>query len=279
MPPVIINADDTILEEALREALDKPNGNISKQDCSNFGSMEITYMNASNQTAIIFRDTNGNVISDTRYDGIANNFSLLAQMTNLTKFVYSFEFSDKEKVSNLYFDMKSLETLKNLTSITFETFTDKHYFNLFNTGVLKDLPNLKELFFDFCKGVDFNSIGKITSLTHLTLASVGISDITCLSGLVNLEWLVLNNFYFERKVHDRINNVKDLSPIRNMKKLKRLSFVANLVEDISVVRELPALTDLDCRSNKITDFSSVAGLSIAVNKDDQSGKGFKLIIF
>ena len=83
----------------------------------------------------------------------------------------------------------------------------------------------------------------------LYLGGNNISDISPLSQLIGLDWLVLGS-----------NNISDISPLADLIYLSRLDLSNNQISDISPLRELTNLggsamsyPNLDLRGNQITD--------------------------
>ena len=101
---------------------------------------------------------------------------------------------------------------------------------------------------------DLTGLQFATNLDDLTLGWWGrggnqVSDLSPISGLINLRRLFLND-----------NPVSDISPLRGLKNLTRLSLEGTLVSDISLVRGLTNLTRLSIHGILISDLSPVVGL-------------------
>src|ERR1041384_4517369 len=89
-------------------------------------------------------------------------------------------------------------------------------------------------------------LAPLTQLKHLRLNNTTIKDPACFQALVNLESLDLGDSY----VLD-----DSLSPLANMKDLRRLNLLGTLVTDegLKHLRELTRLEDLDLYGVRITD--------------------------
>ena len=102
-----------------------------------------------------------------------------------------------------------------------------------------------------------NTIGDDTITTHAMLAlrtlyagGYGIEDLTGIEHAQNLDfWLDLGN-----------NNISDLSPLAELKKLERISLAGNNISDLSPLAELKNLKFLYLYDNNISDLSSLAEL-------------------
>lgn len=85
-------------------------------------------------------------------------------------------------------------------------------------------------------------------LQYLNLSDNYITDLSCLDGLTELEYLFFNN-----------NNVSDISFARSMNKLKKISGENNSVSDISVLEGKNDLEEVFFGDNFVTDISPLAG--------------------
>jgi hypothetical protein len=84
---------------------------------------------------------------------------------------------------------------------------------------------------------------------YLDLTGNSITDITALSGLTNLEELVLGS-----------NSITDIGALSGLTSLTVLRLFNNSITDISGLSELTGLTNLDVRLNSISDISGLRGL-------------------
>ena len=98
----------------------------------------------------------------------------------------------------------------------------------------------------------FGNWGKVYDLVSraimLNLVNREISDLSPLSGLTNLEELLLS-----------YNNISDLSPLSGLHSLRLLFLENNLISDLSPLRSLKNLKTLDLGYNQIEDLSPLTG--------------------
>ncbi|MGN1417573.1 MAG: protein kinase, partial [Oscillospiraceae bacterium] len=85
-------------------------------------------------------------------------------------------------------------------------------------------------------------------LQYLDLSDNYITDLSCLDGLTNIEYLFFNN-----------NNVSDIKFARSMDKLKKISGENNSVSDISALEGKKDLEEVFFGDNYVTDISPLAG--------------------
>ncbi|MDE0367102.1 MAG: hypothetical protein OXP09_16215 [Gammaproteobacteria bacterium] len=90
----------------------------------------------------------------------------------------------------------------------------------------------------------------LQSLTALTLASPGITDLTGLEFATNLELLNMGE-----------GLVSDLSPLSGLKVLKMLIVESNLVSNLAPLADLVTLEELGLPDNNVSDISLLAQLS------------------
>ena len=119
-------------------------------------------------------------------------------------------------------------------------------------SVLTELESLKELWISGEKITDFSSLAELTNLEGFGAWGLYIDDISSLSGFTKLRWLELGHNHKE---------LSDISPLANIKGLKRLVLYGLGVEDISPLASLKGLKDLTINANKVSDVSPLAGLT------------------
>ena len=109
---------------------------------------------------------------------------------------------------------------------------------------------------------------KIDNLGYL--AGKGITDLTGLEYAINVEYIDLSNFEIEEGAE--LNNITDISPLKNLTKLTFLQLNGNGIEDISALSDLTNLENLYLPHNKIKDIKpleklvNLRNLSLAYNE-------------
>jgi internalin A len=94
------------------------------------------------------------------------------------------------------------------------------------------------------------AIEKFNHLTHLSLDSNKLSNISFLEKITQLKRLDLEN-----------NQISDISPIVNLTNLTTLTLYNNKISDISALKKLTQLTKLKLYDNQITDISALETLT------------------
>lgn len=122
-------------------------------------------------------------------------------------------------------------------------------------NVLYELPEmeyLQQLHLRDCQlsSSDMDAIGKLTSLTRLTLHSCGLSTVAALKPLTNLEYLDLDS-----------NTLRNLEPLSAMTALQELYLGSNAVTDLSAISELKQLTILDVSYNSLKTLAPIQGMT------------------
>ena len=99
--------------------------------------------------------------------------------------------------------------------------------------------------------LDISPLSGLIDLESLVLENSGISDISLLTELKALQGLGLS-----------ANTIEDISPLAGLKKLQRLDLSANNIEDLSPLAGLTNLWELRIRDNPATDFGPLAALNL-----------------
>ena len=97
--------------------------------------------------------------------------------------------------------------------------------------------------------IDSYKLNVNDEITTLYLNTTSITDISPLSGLVNLTNLDLRN-----------NEITDISPLSELVNLSNLDLRNNEIMDVSPLSGLVNLSNLDLRNNEINDISLLTGL-------------------
>jgi internalin A len=254
--PVVIFPDPN-LETAIREAIDKPIGDIYQsefEDLTEF-SAEIRFIvnltgleHCTNMTLLYLRH---NPISD---------ISPLASLTNLTELdLGDNQISDISPLAGLtsltslwlfYNQISDISPTANLTSLTALYL---HTNKISDISPLANLTNLTVLELHDNRISDISPLTGLTSLTELSLMDNGISDISPLASLTSLTSLWLNR-----------NGISDISPLASLTNLTELSLMDNQISDISPLANanLTSLTSLDLGDNQISDISPLANANL-----------------
>ena len=96
---------------------------------------------------------------------------------------------------------------------------------------------------------DISALSGLINLENLYLHNTQITDISALSGLINLETLYLNN-----------TQITDVSALYGLTKLKNLSLYNTQITDISALSGLKKLELLYLYNTQITDISALSRL-------------------
>ncbi|OGO91039.1 MAG: hypothetical protein A2Y17_11820 [Clostridiales bacterium GWF2_38_85] len=94
--------------------------------------------------------------------------------------------------------------------------------------------------------ISLDPIKGLTALKTLSLGSMGLTDISAVSELVNLE-----GFYAPS------NEIVDVSALEKLTKLETLDLSKNKISDISAMADLVKLTQLSLTNNEIEDISAI----------------------
>jgi small GTP-binding protein len=136
----------------------------------------------------------------------------------------------------------------------------------------KSLTNLRSLYLDDSDIWDLSILENFVRITHLSLNSNHIDNISALENLSQLKELDLGDnsiidisalkslLYLEYlSLYD--NNIKDISALEYLGKLKFLDLDRNAVENIAVLENIVSIEKLHVEGNAITDISALRHLT------------------
>ena len=204
-----VNFPDENLEQAIREAIDKPSGEIYPSDLEGLTELRV-------------------------WDAGINELRGIEHCEDLAKLdLYNNNISDLSPLSSL----TSLEIL------------DLSANNITDISSMPDLTNLQRLSLGKNEISDISSLSNLTNLQLLTLGQNNISDITALSNLTNLQRLDLqgnsisnilplsnlSNLQSLSLWHNKITDISSLSDLTN---LQGLYLGNNNISDISSLSNL-----------------------------------------
>ena len=130
-----------------------------------------------------------------------------------------------------------------LTSLTIENCADGDLSYLANMTALTDLT-IKNTIVD---KTALDAIGKLTTLTNLTLQACNLSNISALSNLTAVENIDLSH-----------NAINDISALSGMKNLKNINLEHNVITEISPLSGLSGFVTLDISNNVITSLAPIS---------------------
>ena len=284
----IVIFPDPVLEQKVREAINKPVGDIYVGDL--LGLIEL---DASVEWDDPYKITDIEgiqfCINLVALDLSNNAISLISQLQNLTALIYlnlAYNYlTDITPLQNLTAliwlrlddnDISDITPLQNLTALTelditenqisditpLQNLTALTYLNLGFNSFLSDITPLQNLTALTGLGLHWNQISVITPLQNLTaltwleLETNQISDITPLQNLTALTRLRLSK-----------NSISDITPLQNLTALTRLWLWDNEISDITPLQNLTALTDLSLQGNQISDITPLQNLTALIELD------------
>ncbi len=225
---------DPNLESAIREAINKPEGDVLLSDlegltsldaglrgitdlsgleyCTSLTELNLSWRNELGGTeglAYVNDDTGRNIVHD------IDDISLLASLTDLT----SLDLSGN--------DISDISPLASLTDLTV---LDLSWNDIDDISPLASLTNLTVLNLSGNDISDISPLASLTDLTELNLSGNAMSDISPLASLTNLTVLDLD-----------WNDIDDISVLTNLTNLTWLNLGHNPLDDESVDTIIPQL--------------------------------------
>jgi Leucine-rich repeat (LRR) protein len=231
---------DPLLEQAVRDALSKQNGDLTTVDMLNLTSL--------------------------RYQGYYWGYYWSSQVTNLCGLEYAVNLRNLELPGNNVSDLQPLSGLTQLESLDLQGnpvtntaplagLTNLSRVDLTGVAILCDglsgLANVKNLILDGNYSVlDASCLTNLTSVTNLSLASCIMTNLSALGSLPNLQFLDLENRWNA--------NCQDLIGLTN---IITLNLQNNSLTNLSGLGSLYNLQSLDLSYNLATNLSPLAGLT------------------
>jgi Leucine-rich repeat (LRR) protein len=251
----VVTFPDPNLEAAIREAIDKPIGDIYQSELEDLTEFSAEQGGIVNITGLE-HCTNLRSL-DLSLNHIISDISPLASLTSLIELnLGSNEIGDISLLASFinltlldlgYNQIGDISPLANLTSLTSLSLSDNQISDI---SPLANLTSLTELDLGANPISDISPLASLTSLIELTLGSNEISDISPLANLTNLTVLHLWEML-----------IRDISPLAGLTSLTELDLFYNQISDISPLSNLTSLTELDLYHNQISDISPLANLT------------------
>lgn len=252
-----ITFPDANLEKAIRDKIDKPTGDITKEDVEKITELDLKNLEISNLEGI-------------RY------------LTNLTDLIFwNSKIKDLSPLSNLenlqYLhlmgdNIEDISPLKNLTNLAILKLSIAE---LEDISPLENLTKLYDLHLLGNNIEDISALENLTNLKRLGLVANGIEDLSFLENLTNLKLLSLvaneledisildfDKYYNLNHLSLTHSQIKDISPLKSLINLTNLNLVSNKIEDITPLSNLENLDVLYLDDNPITDYSPIAKLNL-----------------
>ncbi|NCB41155.1 MAG: leucine-rich repeat domain-containing protein [Clostridia bacterium] len=193
----VIEFNDEVLEEMVRSAMGKPDGDILISD-----ALEVTELNF---------QMDGNDWSIPRI----HNLEALKYFTNLTSLNLNWAVQNEEEGSFADVDISALSALTKLESLQLACV------NVQDISALSSMTNLKGLsMFGTRRIDDISALANLTSLEAVDLRWNFIKDLTPLSGLSNLNFIDVSG-----------NIISDVAPLAGLTNLSELYISDNLIRD------------------------------------------------
>jgi hypothetical protein len=218
--PLTVTFADHNLEAAVREAIGKPEGTIYPSDLADLTSLDASDRNITDLSGLEYCTPLTELWLG---DNEIGDITTLSDLTNL-------------ELLNLNGNqVDDISALSDLTNVNYLYLADNEIRNI---TLLSNLVNLgKHHFFSIPPSEDLN------------LSNNQISDISPLSNLTSLEWVVLDD-----------NNISDITPLANLTNLTKLSLSDNQISDISHLASLTNLVMLHLANNQIDDITPLSNL-------------------
>ncbi|MCP4105582.1 MAG: leucine-rich repeat domain-containing protein [Desulfobacteraceae bacterium] len=219
-----VSFPDENLETVIRQAVNKPTGDIRKSDLQGLTELNANGKKIYNIEGIQYCTNLTKLeLGDDFQNFTSNQISDISAVAGLTKLTYL------NLHSNQISDISALAGLTNLTRLNLNA-------NQINDiSAVAGLTDLTDLGLGFNQISYISAVAGLTKLTHLSLGwNHQISDISAVAGLTKLTELDLHG-----------NQILDISALAGLTKLTVFYFRYNQINDISVLAGLTNLTNLN----------------------------------
>lgn len=202
-PGDVVVFDDAALEASIREALGKPEGDITRSDAETLTELELSQLGVEKDQPII------------------HSLSALQYFTNLTYLGLGFAVQNAQD-PQAPIDLSVIANLTNLESLQMAGVV------VDDLSPLAKLDRLMSLtLYNGDQPLDLTPLSGLVNLVALTLRNNKISDLSPLAGMSNLRYLDLEG-----------NQITDVSPLAGLTGLERLYLIDNPITDFSPLAEV-----------------------------------------
>ncbi|MDH8679451.1 hypothetical protein QE109_14930 [Fusibacter bizertensis] len=228
--PVIeerITIKDPVLEQMIREQLDKPEGELTTLDMEMLYSININYeKNPVNEISGLEYAVNLNDFSFSRGTlkslnpvvNLQNLFYLNVSYAEISDPIADFDAPALERVGFIETNVAEYDFLKNLTAVSSIIVTDC---NLSDIGFMQNWENLTDVYLTYNAISDLEPLRGKDSIISLNIHMNNVVSIDALSTLTNLQSLNIS-----------YNHVADITPIMQLTKLIELTAYEELDQKI-----------------------------------------------
>ncbi len=253
-PPVVVEFPDTALASAVREALNKPEGDILASEMAALTRLNLPWEGIAGLDGLQYAVNlsklylNNNQVADLSPIAGLTSLSILQldynQVSDLTPLSNLTGLTELTLWHNAITDIAPLADLDRLTLL------DLDQNQIVNISPLSGLTRLNKLYLSRNAIDDISPLAGLATLNELSMNENQISDLSPLSGLTGLTRLIAWG-----------NHIADLSPLSNLTGLLLLDLEDNLIQDIAPLEGLTSLKELLLGRNQISDIAPLSGLA------------------
>ncbi|HWT75534.1 MAG TPA: leucine-rich repeat domain-containing protein [Mobilitalea sp.] len=269
-----VSFTDGAVEQAIREKLGKPSGNISVWEMQSIYRLKLSegvksLENLKMLTNLEYLDARQLDLQDITAIGsltklrvlylqrnLITDISALKKLTSLevlslngNQIVSISALSSLKNLREVYLRENKIKSITALNKLTKLERLEGGVNSIQNIDSLKNLKNLGYLALDNNQINDITGIKALTNLANLDLSNNKITSIKTLKNLTGLETLYLQRNY-----------ISDISAISALKKLKVLSLNGNKISSLKPLAKLSSLEKLYLKDNIIKSIASLKGL-------------------
>lgn len=241
----VVHISDPSLEQAIREAVDKLEGDLTDGDLQRLVILSAprrgitTLEGFTNAPNLVHLDLSDNALTTVVLTtGFASLEYAMLRGNELTNVSATGPIPNLQQVGLSENYLQEVSFLKHLPQLLYLEL-DYNEITVFDPGA--DLSELLWLNLAFNRVQDLGFVSHLPRLTHLFLDDNGLESIAFPPGFTNLTWLTLD-----------VNRIKDLAFLDRFPKLTNLELASNLAGSYVFPEGLTALDNLNLGENRLT---------------------------
>ncbi len=246
----VVTFPDPTFEHIIRQAINKPTGDIFDSDLLGLAVLNADYASVANLSGIEYCV---NLVSLYLFNNQITDLSPLAGLTRLTELALGPNIgipydmlAGPTGLTGLGLEYNQIVDVSPLAGLTRLTMLYLMGNQIVDVSPLAGLTSLEYLLIGDNQIIDVSALAGLTSLEYLLLQNNQIIDVRVLAGLTGLMWLILDG-----------NQIVDVSPLAGLTSLTWLFLDGNQIVDVSPLASLTSIEWLFLNNNQIVDVSSL----------------------
>lgn len=265
--PEVITFQDPVVEQMVRVALDRPEGEITDVDCEDIHGLD-SYMLSNHNGSDDGEDQQIHTLEDLKWMPYMDYITLNKQ-TEITDWTPLSQTGITE-LDLAGCGLENLEFIKDMPSLNYIYVSNNQIQDI---SIFNEVDGIMGIRIDGNPVEDLTPVFRQKQLRHLGFSGKQISDISQITSLEYLEYLtILDGEGLDFGQLDKLKNLQtlylnncgltDISFVSSLSKLKSLNLNFNDITDVTPVTSLHNLTRLVLNNNgRLSEIDVISGLS------------------